>query len=128
MLSEFLVYVSYKYLKEFSYSLVFLELLQELPKDKWFCCSDCSRIHLTMQSLVLKGTEMVPASVLDAVYKKHLGKGLTDGAANSMQWRILSGKSRNPEHLALLSRAAAIFRVCLTILPSVVLRLSKLIQ
>ncbi|KAL8125871.1 hypothetical protein AgCh_013249 [Apium graveolens] len=86
--------------------------LKELPKDNWFCCSDCNRIHLTMQSLVLKGTEMVPASVLDAVYKKRLGKGLTDGAANRMQWRILSGKSRNPEHLALLSRAAAIFREC----------------
>lgn len=78
-----------------------------------------------MQSLVLKGTEIVPASVLDAVHKKHLGKGCTDGAANSMQWRILSGKSRNPEHLPLLSRAAAIFRVCLTILLFVVSRLSN---
>ncbi|KAK1392604.1 Chromodomain-helicase-DNA-binding protein 4 [Heracleum sosnowskyi] len=86
--------------------------LKELPKDKWFCCSDCNEIHLTMQSLVLKGTEMVPASVLDAVYKKRLGKGLTDGVAYSMEWRILSGKSRNLEHLALLSRAAAIFREC----------------
>ncbi|KAL8134731.1 hypothetical protein AgCh_009664 [Apium graveolens] len=58
--------------------------LKELPKDKWFCCSDCNRIHLTMQSLVLKGIEIVPASVLDTVYKNHLGKGLTDGAANRM--------------------------------------------
>lgn len=79
-----------------------------------------------MQSLVLKGIEMVPASVLDAVNKKNLGHGLTVGAANSMQWRILSGKSRYPEHLSLLSRAAAIFRVCLTILPFVLSRLSKL--
>jgi hypothetical protein len=30
---------------------------------------------------------------------------------NDIQWRILSGKSRYPEHLPLLSRAAAIFRV-----------------
>ncbi|KAL1822636.1 hypothetical protein ACET3Z_009414 [Daucus carota] len=86
--------------------------LKELPKDKWFCCSDCNGIYSTMQSLVLKGIEMVPASVLDAVNKKNLGHGLTVGAANSMQWRILSGKSRYPEHLSLLSRAAAIFREC----------------
>jgi hypothetical protein len=30
---------------------------------------------------------------------------------NDIQWRILSGKSRYAEHLPLLSRAAAIFRV-----------------
>ncbi|KAL9318272.1 hypothetical protein ACSQ67_014789 [Phaseolus vulgaris] len=31
---------------------------------------------------------------------------------DDIQWRILSGKSRYPEHLPLLSRAAAIFREC----------------
>lgn len=86
--------------------------LKELPKDKWFCSNDCIRIHLTMQNLVSNGAKLVPASVLDAINKKRVEKGLIDGAANDIQWRILSGKSRNPDHLPLLSRAAAIFREC----------------
>lgn len=69
-----------------------------------------------MQNLVLNGAKLVPASVLDAINKKHVEKGLIDGAANDIQWRILSGKSRNPDHLPLLSRAAAIFRVCSSLL------------
>ncbi|KAE8658442.1 hypothetical protein F3Y22_tig00116971pilonHSYRG00486 [Hibiscus syriacus] len=58
--------------------------LKEIPKNKWFCCDDCNRIHGALQSTVSSGVE----------------------------WRILSGKSRYPEHLPLLSSAAAIFREC----------------
>ncbi|KAA8516458.1 hypothetical protein F0562_016751 [Nyssa sinensis] len=86
--------------------------LKELPKDKWFCCTDCSRIHVALQNLVSNGVEMIPASVLNTINRKHVEKGLTDGATNDVQWRILSGKSRYPEHLPLLSTAAAIFREC----------------
>lgn len=39
-----------------------------------------------------------------------------DTATNDIQWRILSGKSRYPEHLPLLSRAATIFRVSFLLL------------
>ncbi|KAK2974208.1 hypothetical protein RJ640_014474, partial [Escallonia rubra] len=86
--------------------------LKELPKEKWFCCNDCNMIHVAMQNILLKGTEVVPASVLSIINKKHREKGLIDIAANEIEWRILSGKSRCPEHLPLLSRIAAIFREC----------------
>ncbi|KAL7183161.1 hypothetical protein ACSBR1_041775 [Camellia fascicularis] len=43
---------------------------------------------------------------------KHVKKGFTDGVSNDVQWQILSGRSRYPKHLPVLSRAAAIFREC----------------
>ncbi|CAL5388227.1 unnamed protein product [Camellia sinensis] len=86
--------------------------LKELPRDKWFCCDDCNRIHVALQNLVLFGAEMIPASVSYAIHRKHVEKGFTNGVSNDVQWRILSGKSRYPEHLPILSRAATIFREC----------------
>ncbi|GFZ02301.1 acyl-CoA N-acyltransferase with RING/FYVE/PHD-type zinc finger domain-containing protein [Actinidia rufa] len=86
--------------------------LKELPKDKWFCCNDCNRIHVALQNLVLVGAEMIPASVSNKINRKHAEKGFTVEDANYVQWQVLSGKSRYPGHLPLLSRAAAIFREC----------------
>ncbi|XP_059647009.1 uncharacterized protein LOC132293506 isoform X2 [Cornus florida] len=86
--------------------------LKELPKDKWFCCADCNRIHVALQNLVFSGAEMIPTSILNKINRKHVEKGLTEGTVNDVQWRIMSGKSRYPEHLPLLSRSAAIFREC----------------
>ncbi|KAH1216672.1 Increased DNA methylation 1 [Glycine max] len=87
--------------------------LEELPKDKWFCCDDCNRIYAALQNSVSAGAEIIPASFSELIIRKHEDKGLcTYGAMNDIQWRILSGKSRYPEHLPLLSRAAAIFREC----------------
>ncbi|KAF7804553.1 Increased DNA methylation 1 [Senna tora] len=87
--------------------------LQELPKDKWFCCDDCNRIYVALQKSVSAGAEIIPASLSVLINRKHEDRGLCiDGGIDDIQWRILSGKSRYPEHLPLLSRAAAIFREC----------------
>ncbi|PIN11203.1 Histone acetyltransferase [Handroanthus impetiginosus] len=86
--------------------------LKELPEDKWFCCDDCHKIFEALQNLACSGPEIIPASVSDTLYKKHTTIGLNDGSESEIQWCILSGKSRFPEHLLLLSRAAAIFREC----------------
>ncbi|KAF5936687.1 hypothetical protein HYC85_024193, partial [Camellia sinensis] len=92
--------------------------LKELPRDKWFCCDDCIRIHVALQNLVLVGAEMIPASVSYAIHRKHVEKGFTDGVSNDdVQWRILSKRSRCPDHLPVLSRAVAIFRVSFHHLP-----------
>ncbi|RVW39662.1 hypothetical protein CK203_086032 [Vitis vinifera] len=85
--------------------------LKELPKDKWFCCDDCSRVHVALQNLASRGPEMIPASVSSMINRKNLEKGLIDGAADDIQWCILSGKSCYKEHLPLLSRTTAIFRM-----------------
>ncbi|KAF5958148.1 hypothetical protein HYC85_005373 [Camellia sinensis] len=87
----------------------FSHLVHELPRDKWFCCDDCNRIHVALQNLVLVGAEMIPASVSYAIHRRHVENEFVDGVSNDVQWRILSGKSRYPEHLPVLSSAAAIF-------------------
>ncbi|KAI4349277.1 hypothetical protein L6164_009886 [Bauhinia variegata] len=87
--------------------------LKELPKDKWFCRDDCNRIYVALQNSVSTGAKVVPASISDIINRKHEERGLfINGGMGDIQWRILSGKSRYPEHLPLLSRAAAIFREC----------------
>ncbi|GMH10141.1 hypothetical protein Nepgr_011982 [Nepenthes gracilis] len=86
--------------------------LKELPKDKWFCCGDCSRIHGALMELFLKGAELIPPSALAIMSRKLVEKGLSDVGQSDVQWRIISGRNRSSQHLRLLSRAAAIFREC----------------
>ncbi|XP_076896630.1 uncharacterized protein LOC143549621 [Bidens hawaiensis] len=86
--------------------------LKALPLDKWFCCNHCDMIHSAIQDVVVNGATVVSGSVLSTINKKHIEKGIVSGAPNEIRWRMLSGKSRFPEHLPLLSRAAAIFREC----------------
>ena len=67
---------------------------------------------MAIQNAVSIGPEIVPPSLSDTIMKKYADGGLAmDGVADDIQWRILSGKSRYPEHLPFLSRSAAIFRV-----------------
>lgn len=67
---------------------------------------------MALQNSVSAGADIIPAFLSELLTRKHVEKGLcTYGITNDIQWRILSGKSRYPEHLPLLSRAAAIFRV-----------------
>ncbi|EYU41695.1 hypothetical protein MIMGU_mgv1a000809mg [Erythranthe guttata] len=86
--------------------------LKELPKEKWFCCHDCNKIFSALQNLTSSGPEVIPAPVSDALHRKLAAIGLDEESHNEIRWHILSGKSRFPEHLLLLSRAAAIFREC----------------
>ncbi|KAI3809426.1 hypothetical protein L1987_25398 [Smallanthus sonchifolius] len=86
--------------------------LKALPLDKWFCCNHCDMIHGAIQDVVVNGAAVVSDSVLSTINKKHIEKGVLSRTPNEIRWRMLSGKSRYPEHLPLLSRAAAIFREC----------------
>ncbi|CAN8316854.1 unnamed protein product [Cochlearia groenlandica] len=86
--------------------------LKEIPQEKWFCCNDCSRIHTALQSSVSCGPQTLPTVSLDIIYRKDREKGIFTENGDTVQWRMLSGKSRYPEHLPLLSRAAVIFREC----------------
>ncbi|CAB67675.1 putative protein [Arabidopsis thaliana] len=86
--------------------------LKGIPQDKWFCCSDCSRIHRVLQSSASCGPQTIPTLLLDTISRKYREKGIYIDNGNTVEWRMLSGKSRYPEHLPLLSRAATIFREC----------------
>ncbi|KAK2655022.1 hypothetical protein Ddye_008074 [Dipteronia dyeriana] len=86
--------------------------LRELPKGKWFCCMDCSRIHSVLQNLLVHEAELLPDSQLDAIRRKYIDKGLETVSDIDVRWRLLSGKTVTPETRFLLSQAVAIFHDC----------------
>ncbi|XVF76337.1 hypothetical protein PTKIN_Ptkin13bG0258300 [Pterospermum kingtungense] len=86
--------------------------LREIPRGKWFCCSDCSRIHSTLQKLLISGPEKLPDSFLDVIKKKYAEKGLDADINIDVRWRLLSGKFASPETRLLLSQAVGIFHEC----------------
>ncbi|KAL3646651.1 hypothetical protein CASFOL_009195 [Castilleja foliolosa] len=85
--------------------------LKELPEDKWFCRDECHKIFQALENLACSRPEVIPASVSATLYEKHAKVCFGNTSfKDEIQWCILSGKSRFPEHVSLLSQAAAIFR------------------
>ncbi|KAA8550295.1 hypothetical protein F0562_001979 [Nyssa sinensis] len=83
--------------------------LKELPKGKWFCCTDCGRIHSALQKLVVYGEENLPDSLVNVIKKKHQETSSESNANLDIRWRLLSGKMASDETRVLLSKAVAIF-------------------
>ncbi|KAF5192024.1 Increased dna methylation [Thalictrum thalictroides] len=79
--------------------------LKELPKGKWFCCKDCSRINSALQKCVLRGPEDLPDSVTKLIKMK---RGETNRNFD-ISWRLISGKLASSENRSLLSKAVALF-------------------
>ncbi|KAF5747855.1 hypothetical protein HS088_TW05G00584 [Tripterygium wilfordii] len=86
--------------------------LKELPKGKWFCCVDCSKIHSTLQKLLICGAERLPDSFLNVLKKKHEEKELGTITDIDVRWRLLSSKISSSETRSLLSQAVGIFHEC----------------
>ncbi|KAH9734592.1 PHD-type domain-containing protein [Citrus sinensis] len=84
---------------------------QELPKGKWFCCMDCSRINSVLQNLLVQEAEKLPEFHLNAI-KKYAGNSLETVSDIDVRWQLLSGKAATPETRLLLSQAVAIFHDC----------------
>ncbi|GAB2285471.1 hypothetical protein Dimus_019920 [Dionaea muscipula] len=82
--------------------------LKELPEGKWFCSTDCNRIHSALQQLIEVGEQELPDSLLDVRKKRLVEKGL-DYANFQIRWRILSGEfSFVDETRLLLSKAVSV--------------------
>ncbi|XP_031502114.1 uncharacterized protein LOC116265560 isoform X2 [Nymphaea colorata] len=86
--------------------------LKELPKEKWFCCTDCSRINTSLQKLILRGAEKLPPSLSNIVRKKLEEKDTVVNADLDISWQLLSGRNASPDSRLLLSKAVAIFQDC----------------
>lgn len=84
---------------------------QELPKGKWFCSVNCTRIYSALQNLLNNGAEKLPGATLDVVMKKWEGKNLVADTDLDVRWRLLNGKNTSRETRVLLSQAVAIFHV-----------------
>ncbi|XP_078439998.1 uncharacterized protein LOC144710182 [Wolffia australiana] len=84
--------------------------LKELPEGKWFCSSDCDRIHGSLQMLLSTGPENLPICPSDVILRK-TQNDLAPGVENELdiRWRILSGKSATAETRSFLSKALSIF-------------------
>lgn len=84
---------------------------QELPRGKWFCSTDCTKIHSALQKLLTRGPEKIPDLLLDVVNRKLGENGLDIKVDVDISWRLISGKIASPETRLLLSEAIAIFHV-----------------
>ncbi|CAA6654920.1 unnamed protein product [Spirodela intermedia] len=84
--------------------------LRALPKDNWFCHSDCMTIYATLQSIIFNGAKIVPETLSNQLNEKPQQNGLTINAGFDVRWQLLSGKTGSSENKFLLSKAFEIFR------------------
>lgn len=89
-----------------------MAFLKELPKGNWLCCNDCTRIHSTLENVLVRGAERLPKSLLAVIKKKQEEKGLDPINDINVRWRLLSGKKASPETRPLLLEAVSIFHEC----------------
>ncbi|XP_028777155.1 uncharacterized protein LOC114733823 isoform X2 [Neltuma alba] len=86
--------------------------LKELPEGNWFCCTDCNRIHSTLQKFLVRGAEKLPDSLVNVIKTKQEEKGLQPFNDIDVRWRLLNGKIASPETRPLLLEAVSIFHEC----------------
>ncbi|XP_020211987.1 increased DNA methylation 1 isoform X2 [Cajanus cajan] len=86
--------------------------LKELPQGNWLCCNDCTRIHSTLDNLLVRGSERLPESLLSVIKKKQEEKGLEPINDIDVRWRLLNGKIASAETRPLLLEAVSIFHEC----------------
>lgn len=84
---------------------------QELPEGDWLCCNDCTRIHTTLENLLVTGAERLPESLLDVIKKKRVERCLEPLNEIDVRWKLLNGKVASPETRPLLLEAVAMFNV-----------------
>ncbi|XP_045793681.1 uncharacterized protein LOC123888631 isoform X2 [Trifolium pratense] len=89
-----------------------MAFLKGLPKGNWLCCNDCTRIHSTLENVLVRGYERLPESLLAVIKKKQEVKGLDPMNDIDVKWRLLSGKNASPETRPLLLEAISIFHEC----------------
>ncbi|WCJ41629.1 Acyl-CoA N-acyltransferase with RING/FYVE/PHD-type zinc finger domain [Euphorbia peplus] len=83
---------------------------KELPVGKWFCCTDCKRVHSALQKLVVRGEERLPDSCLSMIRGKNEDTSSETAGSIDVRWRLLNDKiDTSGDTAALLSEALAIF-------------------
>ncbi|KAK7345466.1 hypothetical protein VNO77_16070 [Canavalia gladiata] len=85
--------------------------LKELPEGDWLCCNDCTRIHSTLENLLVRVSERVPESLLDVIKKKQVER-LEPISEFDVRWKLLNGKIASPETRPLLLEAVSMFHEC----------------
>lgn len=84
--------------------------LKELPKGKWFCCSECNKIFSALKKLVVRGEEKLPDSSLMVIKKKHDEGSSESSSSDEISWRLLNESiDDSAASVSLLNEAVAIF-------------------
>ncbi|TKY53008.1 Increased DNA methylation 1 [Spatholobus suberectus] len=86
--------------------------LKELPEGDWLCCNDCTRIHSTLENLLVRVAERLPESLLDVIKKKQVERCLEPLNEIDVRWKLLNGKIASPETRPLLLEAVSMFHEC----------------
>ncbi|XP_076884385.1 uncharacterized protein LOC143533507 [Bidens hawaiensis] len=85
-----------------------MDNLKALPKEEWFCCTDCNKIHTCLENLVASGLKTLPEASLDPI-KKKVEQGSEPSAELDIRWRLLCGKMASDDNRKLLAKAVSIF-------------------
>lgn len=93
--------------------------LEALPKGKWFCRTDCERIHSVLQNLLTREPETVNDDLLNFVREKQKVKeedndnnnnnNNNDDVNSEMKFVLLSGKNATREIRPMLTQTIDIF-------------------
>ncbi|KAL2323170.1 hypothetical protein Fmac_027549 [Flemingia macrophylla] len=86
--------------------------LKELPEGDWLCCNDCTKIHATLENLLVRVAERLPESLLDVIKKKQMERCLEPLNEIDVRWKLLNGKIASPETRPLLLEAVSMFHEC----------------
>ncbi|XP_027365293.1 uncharacterized protein LOC113872165 [Abrus precatorius] len=86
--------------------------LKELPEGDWLCCNDCTRIHSTLENLLVRVAERLPESLLDVIKKKQVERCVEPPNEFDVRWKLLNGKIASPETRPLLLEAVSMFHEC----------------
>ncbi|KAL2345140.1 hypothetical protein Fmac_006425 [Flemingia macrophylla] len=86
--------------------------LKELPEGNWLCCNNCTKIHSTLENLLVRGSERLPESLFSVIKKKQEEKGLEPINDIDVRWRLLNCKIASAETRPLLLEAVSIFHEC----------------
>nr|KYP42930.1 hypothetical protein KK1_035637 [Cajanus cajan] len=86
--------------------------LKELPEGDWLCCNDCTKIHATLENLLVRVAERLPESLLDVIKKKQVERCLEPLNEIDVRWKLLNGKIASPETRPLLLEAVSMFHEC----------------
>jgi hypothetical protein len=78
---------------------------QDMFNGKWFCCTDCSWVHNSLEKICALGAKAVPAPFLDLLKKPHI----TENNLVNLSWQILRGG--DTENRVLLSESLKLLKV-----------------
>jgi hypothetical protein len=81
---------------------------QDMCNGSWFCCTDCTWVHNSLEKICALGAKVVSTPFLDLLKKHHI----TENNPDNLSWQIFRGG--NTENRVLLSQSLQLLKVRLS--------------